>query len=98
MYFPCLVGILHVQCLEGAVIGFSLWSEWGGHPCTFPWVLGNVLHVPSCMSVPNQYMYLPLVSWMHVLSTVNGDLLTEVLPLCGCLTSLKASGSPSLQV
>ena len=29
---------------------------------------------------------------------VNGDLLTEVLPLWGCLTSLKASGSPSLQI
>ena len=28
----------------------------------------------------------------------NGNLLTEVLPLCGCLTSLKASGSPGLQV
>ena len=28
--------------------------------------------------------------------SVDGDLLTEVLSLCGCLTSLKADGSPVL--
>ena len=49
--------------------------ECGGRPCTFPYVLGNVQHVPSCMSVPNVYshfLYLPeevfLVSVMHALS------------------------------
>ena len=28
---------------------------------------------------------------------VNGSLFTEVLPLCGCLTFLKANDSPGLQ-
>ena len=26
----------HKFCLGGAVIGFSLWSGCGGHPCTSP--------------------------------------------------------------
>ena len=85
------------------------------------------------LSVPSQYVHLPLLislaSLMHVLpagglawdeicmdalanilslqSNWNiviicpalpmGNLLTEVLPLCGVLTFLKAGGSPSLQ-